>query len=104
MTNSAASCSSASPTRSASRRRAGEGIDELRDRIERAFEETLREVELLVPYEQGGRLSELYELAGNVERRERADGVRVSARIPAALTHRFAEFAVGPDGAPTDAA
>ena len=42
----------------------GEGIDELRDRIERAFDETLREVELLVPYDEGGRLSELYELAG----------------------------------------
>ena len=81
----------------------GEGIDELRERIERAFEATLREVELLVPYEQGGRLSELYGLAGTVERRERADGVRVSARIPAALAHRFAEFAVRPDGGPADA-
>ena len=81
----------------------GEGIDGLRERIERAFEATLREVELLVPYEQGGRLSELYGLAGTVERRERADGVRVSARIPAALAHRFAEFAVRPDGGPADA-
>ena len=69
----------------------------------RAFEETLREVELLVPYEQGGRLSELYELAGTSNARERADGVRVSARIPAALAHRFAEFAVRPDGASADA-
>ena len=81
----------------------GEGIDGLRERIERAFEATLREVELLVPYEQGGRLSELYGLAGTVERRERSDGVRVSARIPAALAHRFAEFAVRPDGGPADA-
>ena len=80
----------------------GEGIDGLRERIERALEATLREVELLVPYEQGGRLSELYGLAGTVERRERADGVRVSARIPAALAHRFAEFAVRPDGGPAD--
>ena len=82
----------------------GEGINVLRDRIEAAFEATLREVELLVPYEQGARLSELYELAGTVERSERADGVRVSARIPAALTHRFAEFAVGANGASADAA
>ena len=57
-----------------------------------------------MPYEQGARLSELYELAGTVERSERADGVRVSARIPAALTHRFAEFAVGATGASADAA
>jgi GTPase len=77
----------------------GEGIDELRERIERAFEQTLSEVELLVPYEDGGRLSELYELAGSVERSERPDGVRVSARIPAALAHRFADFAVSPNGA-----
>jgi len=82
----------------------GEGIDELRDRIEAAFEDTLREVELLVPYEEGARLSELYELAGNVERSEREDGVRVSARIPASLAHRFEEFAVRSNGASTGAA
>ena len=80
----------------------GEGIDELRDRIERAFAETLREVELLVPYDEGGRLSELYELAGSIERTERADGVRVSARIPAAMAHRFADFAVSANGASAD--
>ena len=31
----------------------GEGLDELRERIEAAFEETLRPVELLVPYSRG---------------------------------------------------
>jgi GTPase len=75
----------------------GEGLDELRDRIESAFEETLREVELLVPYADGGRLSELHELAGDLERSERADGVLVRARIPAALRHRFADLEL--DGA-----
>ena len=82
----------------------GEGIDELRERIERAFEETLSEVELLLPYEEGGRLSELYELAGTVERTEGPDGVRVSARIPTALAHRFADFAVSSNGAGADGA
>ena len=52
-----------------------------------------REVELLVPYEEGARLSELHEVAGDLEREERADGVLVHARVPAALAHRFAEFA-----------
>jgi len=80
----------------------GEGIDELRERIERAFEETLSEVELLVPYDEGGRLSELYELAGTVERTEGPDGVRVSARIPTALAHRFADFAVSSNGSTAD--
>ena len=82
----------------------GEGIDELRERIERAFEETLSEVELLLPYEEGGRLSELYELAGTVERTEGPDGVRVSARIPTALAHRFAAFAVSSNGSGADGA
>jgi GTP-binding protein HflX len=76
----------------------GEGLDELQDRIERAFEETLRPVELLVPFSDGARLSELYELAGELEREERSDGVLVRARIPAALAHRFERFAV--DGKP----
>jgi GTPase len=74
----------------------GEGIDELRDRIEAAFADTLQEIELLVPYAQGARLSELYELAGDLERDERSDGVLVRARIPGSLVHRFAEFAVDP--------
>jgi GTP-binding protein HflX len=72
----------------------GEGLDVLRDRIERAFEETLRTVELLVPYSEGARLSELYEVGGELEREERSDGVLVRARIPAALSHRFERFSV----------
>jgi GTP-binding protein HflX len=70
----------------------GEGLEELRDKIETTFEETLREVELLVPYSEGARLSELYELAGDLEREEREDGVLVRARIPVALAHRFADL------------
>ena len=78
----------------------GEGIDALRDAIEAEFEDTLTAVELLVPYAEGARLSELYELAGDLERAERDDGVLVRARIPSALTHRFAKFAL--DGAAAD--
>ncbi|HYY74607.1 MAG TPA: GTPase HflX, partial [Solirubrobacterales bacterium] len=72
---------------------AGEGLDRLCDRIEKAFEETLRPVELMLPYSEGGALAELHELAGDLEREDRAEGVVVRARIPAALTHRFADFA-----------
>ena len=67
----------------------GEGIDELRERVEKAFEDTLAEVELLVPYSQGARLHELHELAGDLERTERSDGVLVRARVPVAEMHRF---------------
>jgi GTPase len=72
----------------------GEGLDELETRIARAFEETLREVELLVPYADGARLSELHGIAGDLERSDQAEGVLVKARIPAALAHRFSEFAL----------
>jgi GTPase len=70
----------------------GEGLEELRDRIEAAFEETLRSVELLIPYAEGGRLSELHELAGELKREERDDGVLVRARVPASELHRFADL------------
>jgi GTP-binding protein HflX len=67
----------------------GIGLDELRDAIAVAFEETLRPVEVLVPYDAGDRLSELHELAGRVEREDRPEGVLVRAKVPAALAHRF---------------
>jgi GTP-binding protein HflX len=73
---------------------AGEGLDELRERIEQAFAETLTEVELLIPYSQGGRLHELHEVAGELERTDGPDGVRVHARVPSAELHRFTDLAV----------
>jgi GTPase len=72
----------------------GEGLDELRERIEAAFEETLTEVELLIPYSEGGRLHELHEVAGDLERTDREDGVLVHAKVPAAEMHRFSDLAV----------
>jgi GTP-binding protein HflX len=80
----------------------GEGLEALREAIEHAFEATLEPLELLVPYAEGARLSELYELAGDVEREERAEGVVVRARIPRALAHRFADFAHNGSGAPAN--
>ena len=72
----------------------GEGLEELREAIEVAFADTLAEVELLVPYTEGGRLNELHEVAGDLERTERADGVLVHARVPVAELHRFHDLAV----------
>jgi GTP-binding protein HflX len=72
----------------------GEELEELRERIEAAFEETLTEVELLIPYSQGGRLHELHEVAGDLERTEREDGVLVHAKVPSAEMHRFKDLAV----------
>jgi GTP-binding protein HflX len=72
----------------------GTGLDDLRGAIEAAFEDTLAEVELLIPYEEGSRLHELHELAGDLERTERDDGVLVHARVPVAELHRFDDLAV----------
>jgi len=72
----------------------GEGIEGLRLAIETAFADTLAEVEFLVPYAQGGRLHELHEVAGDLDRTEREDGVLVRARVPRAELHRFDDLAV----------
>jgi GTP-binding protein HflX len=77
---------------------AGEGITELLDAIERAFEETLQPMELLFPYDDGASLSELHAVAGRIERSEGPEGVRVKARVPRALSHRFADYAVNGAG------
>ena len=71
-----------------------EGLEVLRERIERAFEETLTEVELLIPYSEGARLHELHEVAGDLERTDREDGVLVHAKVPSAEMHRFRDLAV----------
>ncbi len=74
----------------------GEGLDELGERILDELAHTLRRVELLVPYADGGSLAELHELAGDVDREDTADGVRVRALIPDRLARRFERFAVAP--------
>jgi GTPase len=71
----------------------GEGLDALRDTIETRFLGTLESMELLLPYEEGGSLSELHELAGELEREDTAEGVRIKARVPAAAAPRFERFA-----------
>ncbi len=71
----------------------GEGLDALGDRIEAAFRSTLRPVDLLLPYAEGGRLAELHDAAGELDRTDTADGVRVRALVPAGVAERFAAFA-----------
>ncbi len=75
----------------------GEGIDELRGAIETRFLRTLRPMRLLLPYEDGGSLSQLHDVAGDVEREDTERGVLVRARVPVGLAPRFERFAV--DGA-----
>jgi GTP-binding protein HflX len=72
----------------------GEGLEELGERIEAELLHTLRRVELLVPYADGGSLAELHELAGEVTREDTAEGVRVQALVPPRVAERFARFAL----------
>jgi GTP-binding protein HflX len=76
----------------------GEGLDALTTRIQREFRATLRPVDLLVPFAEGGRLAELHEIAGDLDRTDTPEGVRVRARVPAGVAARFARFAVGNGG------
>jgi GTP-binding protein HflX len=75
----------------------GEGLEELQERIADEFERTLRDVELLVPFADGGTLSELHDVAGDLERTDTADGVLIQARLPSVVADRFDRFAVNGD-------
>jgi GTPase len=72
----------------------GEGLDALAEAIEAKFLSTLRQMDLLVPYEEGSRLSELHDVAGDMEREDTPAGVRVRARVPAGAAARFERFSV----------
>ncbi|HEV3046782.1 MAG TPA: GTPase HflX [Solirubrobacteraceae bacterium] len=72
----------------------GEGFEALAERLEHELAHTLRSLDLLVPYADGGSLAELHEVAGEVSREDTAEGVRVRALVPARLAERFARFAV----------
>ena len=72
----------------------GEGLEDLRERVAAEFERTLRDVDLLVPYSEGGTLSDLHDVAGDLSRTDTAEGVLVSARLPAVVAERFGRYAV----------
>jgi GTPase len=72
----------------------GEGIERLAQRIEEEFARTLEDVELMIPFQEGARLAELHAIAGDLEREETPDGVRVLARLPAPVAARYQEFAL----------
>jgi GTP-binding protein HflX len=81
----------------------GEGLEDLAEAIEARFLASLRPMELLVPYEEGGRLSELHELAGDMEREDTPEGAHIRARVPAGVAARFERFSVdGANGAAPD--
>jgi len=73
----------------------GEGLDELRARIAERFGERFERVRLLLPYEEGGRLNELYALGAPIDEREDTpEGVLVVARLPRRELRRYAPYLI----------
>jgi GTPase len=73
----------------------GEGLDALRERIADRFSDRFEAVRLFLPYEDGGKLAELYSLGAPIEEREdQPDGVLVRARLPRRELRRFARYLV----------
>ena len=72
----------------------GEGLEDLGERIIAEFEKTLQDIELLVPFSQGALLSELHDVAGEMEREDTPEGVRITARIPIVVAERYGRYAV----------
>jgi GTP-binding protein HflX len=73
----------------------GEGLEELRAEIAAHFAERFEAVRLLLPYEEGGKLAELYELGAPIDERiDKPEGVFVRARLGHADLRRFAPFLV----------
>jgi GTPase len=73
----------------------GEGLDDLRAQLATRFGDRYETVELLVPYDAGAKLAELYALGPPIEERDdREDGVFVRARLPQREIRRFAPYLV----------
>jgi GTPase len=73
----------------------GKGLAELRDRIADRFSDRLRSVRLLVPYEDGRVLADLYELGAPIEERiDTPEGVVIVAHLPRREVVRFTAYLV----------
>src|SRR6266576_4208640 len=73
----------------------GKGLDKLRARIAERFADRFEAVHLFIPYEDGGKLAELYALGAPIDEREDQEaGVHVRARLPHREVRRFARYLV----------
>ena len=79
--------------------RTGEGLLDVERAIGEHFAGRFERVALLVPFDQGGVLAELYALGSPLEREDTADGVLIRAHLPHALAERYASFRLVPTGA-----
>jgi len=80
----------------------GEGLDALRARLADRFADRFELVALLLPYEEGGKLAELYALGMPIDERvDSEDGVLIRARLPRRDLVRFAPYLVAESRAET---
>ena len=74
----------------------GAGVVELEQRIADRFADRFEDVRLLVPYDAGGVLAELYGLGAPIgERDDTEEGVVIRARLPHREVRRFAPYLIG---------
>ena len=77
----------------------GEGLEELRRaRSPRVRAHAAPTSSCSCPFSEGQTLSELHDVAGDLEREDTAEGVRVTARLPAVVAERYDRYAVNGDG------
>ena len=74
--------------------RTGEGIDELRETIERTLPLPAVEVRAVVPYDRGDLVSAVHEHGIIVSEDHGPDGTILHAHVPAILGGRLAAYAV----------
>lgn len=72
----------------------GDGLDQLRETIAGKLSAQLTFVDLLIPYSEGDSIDTVHKHAADLRRDNRADGVRVTAKLPAAVAARLQRFAV----------
>jgi len=71
----------------------GEALAELRERLAHRFDERFESVRMLLPYDQGARLAELYALGAPIQERvDQPEGVFVRAHLPRRELPRFAPY------------
>jgi GTP-binding protein HflX len=70
----------------------GDGLEALKEAQAEVLRESLMEIEVVIPYEEGDRLAEIYRTAGDLEREDLPEGTLVRARINPAEVHRFADL------------
>ncbi len=76
----------------------GDGLEALKARIADRFSDRFDDVRLLVPYEAGSVLSDLYALGAPIdERTDTGEGVVVRARLPHREVRRFAPYLIAGD-------